>query len=68
MIPLWAVILLVLYVIGVVGLFVAIRNEAPRQGVSLSKKHYLVALFWPLWGIWYLFVLAKEAIQMRRGK
>jgi hypothetical protein len=58
--------LLIGYAIGVVGLILALRSEAPKHAAKLTWKHYLVAFVWPIWGVWYLIVLAKDTIEEKR--
>jgi hypothetical protein len=40
--------------------FGLIRVEAAKQGAQFNILQVLVAVFWFLWGPWYLYILAKE--------
>lgn len=52
--PIWAIIVLSVYVIGFVTMLVAVLNEAGKQQVDVTAIHIIVPLIWPFWGVWYL--------------
>jgi hypothetical protein len=58
--PLWALIVLISYAVVAITFFVLIYLEAQNRAVSLNTMHFIVPLFWPIWGIWYLSQVVYE--------
>lgn len=56
----WLIVALAAYVLIVIGFIVAIYREAPKHRAQIGVLHYIVAILWPAWLIWYLGLLISE--------
>jgi len=66
--PVWSIVLLVVYVLGFIGFLVAIFAEAPKHQAEIRLFHFVVAAIWPLWVLWYAWTAAGDWIEARRKK
>lgn len=55
----------VIYALIVIAFLVLIIREARARRSNVGLLHVLVAVFWPIWGIWYLCVLIGEKVNSR---
>lgn len=63
---LWILIPLIIWAVGFIVFMGAIILEAPKHKAPLMPIHFAIAAIWPLWGIWYLFVIISDWWEKRK--
>lgn len=56
----WLIVAAAVYLIVVLGFFAAIVVEVNKRGIELSAPHFIVPLIWPLWAIWYGYMVLSD--------
>lgn len=64
--PVWLIVVLTIYVLGVIGFLVAIFTEAPKHGADVGVFHFVVAIVWPIWVLWYGWATFDNWLTVRR--
>lgn len=55
-------IILAVWLIPALIFYLLIRREGAKQSAQPNAFQVLVAVFWPIWLIWYAVILVKEKI------
>jgi hypothetical protein len=66
--PIWLIIVLAAYFIGLVWFIIAMFLEAPKHSAQVGGVHFVIAFLWPAWGIWFVWLGVSEWIAKKRAK
>ncbi len=56
----WLIVGIVGYFAVAIGFLLFMYLEAPKHAAQIGAVHFVVAVLWPVWVIWYLFVVVKD--------
>jgi hypothetical protein len=65
---LWFWIPLGIYLLGAIVFLIAVVMEAPKHAAEIGLLHIVIALVWPFWALWYIYVLISDKISKWRNK